>query len=224
VPKLDRKFVGFHPENLNYPIRELLVARERPAVKLWPITAPGFPLNQLQEGACVAHGWAGELAADPVRYRITQSWTWDFWKYIQMVDKAMGNDFGGEGATVLAGAKAARNMGMVGTFRWALTLNDILDTAALFGPVVMGVNWYESMYDTDENGLLTIAGDIAGGHCILINGYYKEHPIFGECVQLMNSWGPTWGVGGVGYLRVPDLRRLRSEQGEFCVATDIVRK
>lgn len=221
---LGREFTELHPGNLNYPIRALLPQRVRPDVKIWDIKKPPFPLDQEEEGACVAHAWAGELASAPVQFLVDQAWTWKFWQVVQKQDQLMGNNFGGRGATVLAGAKAARAVNAVGTFRWALTIDDILDTLAFYGPVVMGVDWHESMYTTDRNGLVRIEGPLVGGHCILANQYYKRHRLFGECIGLLNSWNTGWGLNGVGFLRIPELMRLRSANGEFCVATDVARR
>lgn len=222
---LGREFVGFHPGNLNYPIRSLLPRRPRPDFRIWDISSPPFPLNQLEEGACVAHGWAGELASAPVRFAVDQAWTWKFWQLVQHQDRVMGNDFGGQGATVLAGANAARYVKAISEFRWALTIDDILDTIAFRGPVVFGTSWYNSMFKPDRNGLLRVVKDNSNqGHCYLANRYYRRHPVFGECVGILNSWDLTWGLNGVAFIPVSGLATLRSDNGEFCVATDIARR
>jgi hypothetical protein len=133
----------------------------------------------------------------------------------------MGNNFP-DGASVLAGAKVAKATGMVSQYRWAFGIDDVVDTLIQRGPVVLGLNWYESMYETDRQGRVTVSGALVGGHCITAFGFHPKHPIFGPCVRWMNSWGPSYGLGGVGYITVPDLTRLLKENGEACIPTDVV--
>lgn len=184
---------------------------------------PQFPLDQGQEGACVGFGWCAELAAEPVRYNTTNQYAFQYYAATRQIDQEMGN-FWTEGASVLAGAKLAQRVGMISGYRWAFGMEEVIATLVQLGPVVLGVNWYESMYETDVNGGVVIEGDRVGGHCILVNGYDPNHEVHGECVQWINSWGPDYGLGGVGYLKLADLDRLLDEQGEACIATDIVRR
>src|SRR4051812_20328252 len=51
-------------KSLDYPIRPLLAEFVRPVRTLW---RRGAVLDQGQDGACVGHGWAAELAATPDR-------------------------------------------------------------------------------------------------------------------------------------------------------------
>lgn len=221
MPKLDR--IPFHdPASRNFGIRPLLATRPRKRRVLWgyPIN---FPLDQGNEGACVGFGWCHELGALPIMYATTNVYAFDYYAAARKVDRAMGNKWP-EGASVLAGAKVAKNAGMINEYRWAFGLEDVIDTLIQKGPVVLGVNWYESMYQTGLTGLVKVAGSIVGGHCITAVGYDPAHRVHGECIIWLNSWGPTYGQRGVGYIKVADLGRLLAEGGEACIATDIVRR
>jgi hypothetical protein len=132
----------------------------------------------------------------------------------------MGNDWP-EGASMLAGAKALKNGGKISAYRWAFGIVDVLDTLSEIGPVVLGINWYSGMYQTRTDGLVNVDGNLVGGHCIVANGYWPAHPKFGDVVVWTNSWGRSYGLNGVGFIRVSDLADLLEEQGEAAIVVDV---
>jgi hypothetical protein len=133
----------------------------------------------------------------------------------------MGNDFP-EGASVLAGARVLRDLGDIKSYRWGFGLDDVLQTLSRRGPVVLGINWTDSMYSTDDHGLIEISGPVVGGHCILASGIWPNHPFFkDDVVALINSWGSSWGINGRGFLRTSDLDSLLRENGEACIPVDL---
>lgn len=220
TPALGR-IAHFDDRSREYGIRPLLARRPVPRRRTVWALPDNFPLNQGEEGACVGFGWSAELASEPIMYATTTEYAFKYYRWAQAEDRRMGNHFS-EGASVLAGARVARGIGMVGTYRWAFGLDDVIDTLVQKGPVVLGVNWYEGMYSTDDDGGVEISGRLVGGHCITAIGYEPEHPKFGPCVRWVNSWGPDYGVNGIGFIRVEDLGRLLREDGEACIATDIL--
>lgn len=209
-------------QSREYGVRALLAPRGKRYEQVWKMQDQ-FPLNQGEEGACVGFGWAAELAAEPVRYNTNDGYAFQLYEHARAIDRNDGRHYDA-GATLLAGAKLCKRLGMVSEYRWAFGMGDVIDALVQKGPVVLGVGWYEGMYETDKNGLVSIKGSKVGGHCILANGYYPAHPKHGECIQWINSWGPTYGLNGVGFVKLPDLERLLAEQGEACIATDIVRR
>lgn len=48
--------------------------------------------------------------------------------------------------------------------RWATNIDDLVLTVGWHGPVIIGVDWRDSMYEPDERGLLDIGGRHIGGH------------------------------------------------------------
>lgn len=220
APKLDR-IAYKDPRSRNYGIRPLLSPTVTRRSIQWAFPRH-FPLNQGEEGACVGFGWCAELATAPIMYMTSNDYAFQYYKAARSHDRAMGNNWP-EGASVLAGAKVAQKSGMVSEYRWAFGLDDVVNTLIQKGPVVLGVNWYESMYETDVNAQVVLAGDVVGGHCITAIGYHRNKAGIGECVAWLNSWGPAYGRRGVGYVRLADLDRLLDEGGEACIATDIRR-
>lgn len=217
TPVLDRVPV-FDQRSRDYPVRQLM--REAPTrrKRMWSTRAE--PLDQGREGACVGFAWSGELAATPVRKTVDNASALALYHAAQTEDRAMGHNYTA-GASVLAGAKACKAAGSISSYHWAFGINDVIDTLVAKGPVVLGINWHRSMYYTNPDGLVTVDGPVVGGHAILAVGYWPNHPEFGtDVVAWFNSWGPTYGRKGTGYIRVADLDMLLQANGEACIATD----
>lgn len=216
LPRLDRQ-VYFDERSRNYGVRELLprtITRKR---KIWG--PRNHPLDQGQEGACVGFSWTGELAATPQRHKVNNVYALDLYESAQAEDRLMGNNWD-EGASVLAGAKAAQLDEKITEYRWAFGIDEVIDTICTSGPVVLGINWYDSMYGTGVGYTVKVRGSIAGGHAIMANGYEPDYLSMGPHVMLTNSWGVHWGKRGRGYIPVGDLDMLLREQGEACIPRD----
>lgn len=178
------------------------------------------PLNQGDEGACVGFAWSHELAAAPVEVRpIDDAYAFRLYALAQAADRAMGNSWP-EGASVLAGAKACAAEGLISEYRWAFSVAEVVDTILGHGPVILGIPWLSGMYDTGPGGLVQVTGSEVGGHAIMAMGYLPDYQGHGEVIAWQNSWGPGYGLRGIGYIRLPDLAALLAQQGEACVPTD----
>lgn len=219
--------------NTQFPIRSLLqVAADRSRAKAW--AGPYVRLDQGREGACVGFGWTTELMSTPVRvrppgYSVSSSGTEaanqfasGIYHAAQAIDEWPGEDY--DGTSVLAGAKIVRSRGFIEGYRWAFSIDDVVDSVILNGPVVIGVPWFESMYYTDDRGLVEVSGDLVGGHCLTLTGYYPTYPgTNGKPVlRWRNSWGTSYGVDGDGFIRLSDLDALltgtpETGEGEACV-------
>lgn len=224
-PVLDRR-VAFDERSKQFPMRALLPTRVERVAKIWDTPRPPLPTDQGREGACCGHGWSAELACDPVRYPVSDAFAYAFYLDCRKVDQAEGR-YWDEGASVLAGAKVAKQRGLISSYRWAFGIEDCIDVLCSSGPVVLGIPWWSSMYGTQPGGMLEVSGEVVGGHCILAIGYLPEYrpipngPNVGPVVVLSNSWGPTWGINGIGYMKVADLDRLLRDNGEACIAVDV---
>lgn len=171
-------------------------------------------LDQGREGACVGFGWAHELAARPWPIPgITNSEAFGIYYWARQHDEWPGENY--DGTSVLAGAKAVTEwLPYVKEYRWAFGLDDVRRTIGYRGPVVLGLNWYEGMFEPQPDGRIQPTGGLMGGHCILAYSV-SEHL---RIVRLWNSWGPDWWQGGAWcYLTFDDLDRLLHEQGEACI-------
>ena len=208
---IERKFdriPQFDPRSREFPIRTLVGDRA-----LRSYTWNGAPhLDQGVEGACVGFGWTHEAGARPVVRAVTKQDAFDLYRRAQQLDAWPGEAY--DGTSVLAGAKAAQEKGWLGEYRWAFSLTDLLLAVGYKGPVVIGVNWYEGMMDTDHAGFIAPTGDIVGGHCTLVKGVSVRN----KTVRIHNSWGPSWGVNGDAFLSFDGLDYLLKQQGEACIA------
>lgn len=207
-------------ESRNFDIRKVVT---RPGVKSrgW---LEGQVLDQGNEGACVGFGWTAALLSRPDRWTPTPSeghgnyFAREIYYQAQMVDEWAGENY--EGTSVLAGAKilAARNL--IQSYWWAFDTEAVRDTVVWASPVVIGIPWYDGMYDTAPSGLVDVSGSLVGGHCITLTGYSPKAVIDGkrrEVFRWRNSWGEEYGRKGSGYIEISDLDWLLSQNGEACV-------
>ncbi len=202
--------------------------------------------DQGREGACVGFGWGHELSARPYPIRTSAIQSQNIYLAGKAIDEWEGEDY--SGTSVLAGAKAtqmilnSRKQSVMAAYRWAFGLEDVIRVLGYRGPVVLGVNWYADMFNTDELGFIRRSGKLSGGHCILIKGVklvYLEgtvDKVFANLdleksyVLLHNSWGLDWGghidlktgllvEGGCARLTLDDLHELLVLWGDACIPT-----
>ena len=200
-----------------YPILTLLGT----ATPQSPLTrrywhAGGWWGDQGATSQCVAYGWTHWLEDGPVTHRGDPPIVDPAMLYhsAQLVDEWPGEGY--DGTSVRAGAKVLQDIGWIESYHWAFDVDTIVETLLGLGPVVIGTNWYESMFEPDSEGILRIEGPLAGGHCTKLDGVSKARGM----VRLKNSWGRSWGVRGFGWLPFEALERLISEDGEACIAIE----
>lgn len=210
--------VEFDDRSRAFPVRALLAPREAAAPRSYTWRNP-IRLDQGSEGSCVGHAWAHEAAAMPVPVAgMTHAVAVDVYRRAQELD-GFPETPPQEGTSVIAGAKAMQERGLLGTYRWAFGLDDLILAVGWKGPAVLGVPWYEGMTRVDAKGYARVAGAVVGGHAILCNRVNVTGRFFG----LSNSWGPgwgtrdAWGLGGTCRVSFDDMERLLAEDGEACV-------
>ena len=206
MPRFDWK-PRHDPRSRQYAIRDK-IDKVTSTARQWKA---GPVLDQGSEGACVGFGWSGELGCEPERYVVSDASAFELYHEAQKLDQWPGEDY--EGTSVLAGAKALKRRGQLLEYRWAFGIDDVRDAILTHGPVVLGIPWYDGMYDA-PGGRVTVSGSVVGGHCILATGYRDGY------FMLRNSWGPSWGVSGDAEITDHDLGYLLAQDGEACVATD----
>ena len=184
---------------------------------------PGPVLDQGREGACVGFGCTGEAMASPVRVRMDRWATYGqapvgneaalgVYRRAKEIDEWEGVDY--EGTSVRAGMLVGRERGWWSGFRWAFNMLE-LRAALEEGPVVIGVDWYSGMYETDGGSLFPV-GQVVGGHCILVTGYSprrKVGSITSPAFRLRNSWSADWGVNGSAYIAADNLDKILFQAG-----------
>lgn len=223
LPILDRQR-GFDEASRNFAIREVMPRTVEEQIRNWAV---GTTLDQGSEGACVGFGWTGELLASPrpkeVSADVGNRYARGVYYEAQQIDRSMGWHFS-SGATVLSGAKAIQRRGHMVEYRWGFSIEDLRAAVTLEGPVVIGIDWYDSMYRPPASGLMRVNGSIVGGHCLIVVGYHPGMRIAGEdwskryrVFKVLNSWGSDWGKSGKAYMRYEDMRDLLQAGGEQCV-------
>lgn len=214
---------NFDEKSKEFPIRAAISAPPKRKNKLWRV---GPILDQGREGACVGFGWTAEALSTPTAVDLTRVkkntvynpnlFAKQLYNSAKVIDEWPGEDY--SGTSVLAGAKAMRNLGLLKEYRWAFNITDVIDAVLVKGPVVLGIYWYEGMYDA-PNGILKVSGEIVGGHCLTVVGYRiaKDAKQNVDSLILQNSWGPDWGINGLAEISVTDLDALLKNDGEACV-------
>lgn len=170
----------------------------------------------LQQGGtnhCVGFGSAGFCAAAeaqvPANPAITDADGHRIYYEAKIYD---GEPKGEDGSTVRSGAKALlHDENIVAGYAFG-TYDEAWVWVQTHGPVVIGIDWWTTMFTPDAQGVIRPGGSLAGGHCILWRGVDAG----GRCV-LRNSWGAEWGKGGDCYIEGSDLAMLLWRNGEACM-------
>jgi hypothetical protein len=213
------------PRSKAFPVAAVISTPPKRRNKLWKT---GPVLDQGNEGACVGFGWTAEALSTPTVVDLSRvavevpreptAFALDLYNKARRLDEWEGEDY--DGTSVNAGAKAMRENGLVLEYRWAFSIDDVVDTILLKGPVVLGIEWRYGMYDA-PNGVLKATGKVVGGHCITAVGYTLKSPKLGgeDGIILRNSWGADWGINGNAEIKVSELSDLLDNYGEAAVAT-----
>lgn len=122
------------------------------------------------------------------------------------------------GSSGPAAAKAATALGYVNGYRHAFSLG-ALNTALQKGPVMVGSNWYNSMFEPDPTGLIKIdsSSGLAGGHEYVCDEYDVDLDSYG----FLNSWGTSYGINGRFYIKRTSFLTLLSASGDVTVPTPL---
>lgn len=181
--------------------------------------------DQSQMGSCQGQSLAGcgEFAwhvamPDPTQFSAMACYVWS-----QMEDGIQGRD---SGSTLHAGKTVAHNIGFCPENLWPYPVPakysshepaGARNAAAAFrirksydcrsyddvfaflasgqGAVQIGINWPDEYMDVKNGIIEDYPGGSAGGHAVFFGGYNRN-----RYLQLVNSWGTQWGMGGFVYV------------------------
>lgn len=218
---IKRKRLGRHvahdPKSRQYPFksRHSVAALRSVNHKRYGI------LNQGNVGSCTGNAVVGALNTDPIhpkkRRLYGENKALEVYSLATELDPWPGiyppEDTGSSG---LDACKAAQQLGLLNSYRWAFSMEDAL-SALQIGPVITGVNWYEGFDKPSPQGVVRIAGEVRGGHEFEIVGFV-HHAKLDDCVlRAVNSWGPAWGLRGRFSFTVKTWKRLLDEQGDCTI-------
>lgn len=207
------RHVEHDPRSRDHDIARTVAAEVKPVewVRHSPI------LDQGALGSCTGNAMAGWLACEPHCTSDTAGVVFDeriatdLYSRATRVDPWPGewppDDTGSSGNAV---AKAARERGWIRSWSWAFTGAALLRALQL-GPVIVGVPWFESMYEPDAAGTVEPRGAVAGGHEFLIRGWN------GRFLLADNSWGTGFGVNGSFRFTRTAWEVLRSNRADVTV-------
>jgi hypothetical protein len=213
-PRLGRKIAVLDSRSRRFAaVGSLVDPSLAPRTKTWRTYPRAFDQGRTSE--CTCYAAKRLLNCAPIRASIEpevrlQLDPTTLYTYAQTIDEWPGEDY--DGTSVLAAAKSAQHAGLISGYKWCFGLDDVLRVASWYGPVEIGVTWYESMFDTTDTGRLIVDtdSDIAGGHAVAIIGVNVSN----QTVVISNSWGRSWGDDGRCYMKWSDLGLLLEDWGE----------
>ena len=186
----------------------------KPMIRYW--NPDGWWGNQGDRPYCVGYSWAHWIEDGPVEHSgIAPIISPELiYSQAQKLDEWPGENY--NGTSVRGGAKFLKNQNVIDTYYWAFDVDTLIKTVFELGPVVVGTNWYRSMFKPDRNGVIRATGGIVGGHAYVINGVDKTKKLF----RIKNSWGKNWGVNGHAFISFVDMKKLINQNGEICIAVE----
>lgn len=171
-------------------------------------------LDQGQTGHCVGFGWAQWGNTLPIDDRFGDTDGHTIYYAAKVID---GEPNAEDGSSVHSGAIAMRDRGRIDAYAWASSVDEVIAWITTHGPVVVGTDWYDGMFNPDASGLVKPTGSVAGGHCYVCLGYDPTV----DTLAFQNSWGASWGVDGYFAIAVSDFAALLDAQGEACVGLEV---
>jgi hypothetical protein len=209
------RHIRFDSRSALYPVRE--TAWRELTKQLWTRHIP--ILDQGDLGSCTGNGETGNLGTTPLwdalpanHPVLDEKEAVKLYSEATKIDPYPGayppTDTGSDGLSV---CKAAKADGLISGYLNAANVNAI-GSALQAGPVVIGINWYDSFDEPDSNGLITISADasVRGGHEPMLRGVDPDNrQFFGD-----NSWGGSWGNKGSFLIGFDDMDRLLGEGGD----------
>lgn len=177
-------------------------------------THHGPVLDQGRVGSCTGNATAQALNTDPLmptsRRLLDEHDAVALYSWATAHDPYPGvyppKDTGSDGLSV---AKAAKHLGLISSYQHAFGLDHVLG-ALVLRPLIVGVPWFSGMFTPDPDGTLHLTGNVVGAHEFLLFGIDVERQV----VKMLNSWGPGWGVNGVGLIAWNDLGSLLARKGD----------
>jgi hypothetical protein len=190
-----------------------LTDQTQPRTKSW---SRGRAYDQGATSECVAYTGKGLLNTRPLSslwpYRVRARYNPDtLYAGAQSHDEWPGEAYDGTSALGLCRYLTEQNI--IKGYRWCFGVDEVVLTLSWVGPVGIGIQWTNDMFEPDADGYLHPSGSVAGGHEIELTGV----DVKAQRVTITNSWGTAWGHNGRAYLAFADLAALLANDGDAVV-------
>lgn len=217
------------PRNMQHPMARHLAApgAPLPVRKTWTFKG-NVVLDQGASGTCTGHAGVHFIHCAPLSHKAFLD-PYKLYREAVLLDEYSNNDGdatlqpdsalqGGSSGTGIAKALAKRDL-IQAEYVWGSTSREAIEWVLTRGPVMMGSNWYESMFNPTLEGFVKITPGttLAGGHEYVIRGVDQRRAI----AELVNSWGSRWNAGpgkktrpGFFLMDFETLERLFNEDGD----------
>lgn len=182
---------------------------------LWGLDAQ---LDQGNTGHCVGFGWACWGNTLPVDDQFQNPDGHRVYYETKIIEGEPGNE---DGATVRGGAKAMQARKRLAAYAFASSVDEIIEWLTNHGPVVMGTDWTDDMFQKDRNGFVRPTGGLAGGHCYTAIGYHPHRALANGTRVRSIEFDNSWGLWGRFEMTVEDVALLLARDGEACVALEL---
>lgn len=191
-----------------------------PAGKVtWPDNEP--TLDQGNYGTCVGNGCAQWGNTLPIDDKFDEKAARAIYYEATILDGSPDDPDapggGQQGATVRSGVKALQNRKRLNAYAFAASVAEAAQFVLAHGPVIMGSDWTNDMFNPDANGFVKPTGGVAGGHCYVLLGYDPAAKV----LEYLNSWGASWGKSGHFFMHQADAETLFASQGEASAAVEL---
>ena len=222
------RHVHHDPKSREYDAVELIDRGVKLVTTMHNREVPIFDQNKWEDpqthqvralGSCTGNACLGHLGIDPF-YANEKGVTFDentavdLYSLATQVDGLGGGQFppNDRGSSTLGVLKAAQQKKWIKSYHWSFDFMTLLQVLVQVGPVIVGVNWYDSFDNPTGSGNVGISpnASIRGGHEFVLFGVDVEK----QEIACDNSWGTDWGDQGRFYLSWHDMQRLLAEEGE----------
>ena len=113
------------------------------------------------------------------------------------------------GSSGLAAAKACQQLGYISGYTHAFGLDHLL-AALMVGPLIVGTDWHEDMFNPDPLGIVKPTGAVVGGHEYVVDGVH----VAPRMIRFLNSWSNGWGHRGHFWMTFDDFATLLGNDGD----------
>jgi hypothetical protein len=216
-----------------YPMRALIPTEVTPRTRrfwagedlLTPGTQP-LILDQGMTGTCVANDathWLNDAPVTQPNLVLNEDYA------VQLYVEGTGDTSLQDGAYTRQIVDVLKKRGLMPTYNWAESVDDIVDHLLYRGPVMFACNWTAGCDNPQTivwpNGkvryYLTYSGSARGGHSFLLDGVLLTPPVGPPFVRMRNSWGKGWCNGGFAQIAIEELTKMFLDWGDAVVAGEV---